>query len=98
MTLPPLVFPALIFENKVAVEAQLVEPWSFLVEFDEVTSLGLPGLDSLSHRYLRKVDCSSFVMCQLLALPLPRAFLRQQLTVLTRQARQAVHAINQSIF
>jgi hypothetical protein len=29
---------------------------------------------SLKHRYLRKVDCSSFVMCPLLVLPLRRAF------------------------
>jgi hypothetical protein len=49
------------------------------------------------HRYLRKVDCSSFVMCTLLALPLPRAFLQQPLTVLTRQTRQVVISINQSI-
>ncbi len=37
-------------------------------------------------------------MCPLLALPIPRAFLLQPLTVLTRQARQVVRAINQSIF
>ncbi len=37
-------------------------------------------------------------MCPLLALPLPRAFLWHPLTVLTRQTRQAVRAINQSIF
>jgi hypothetical protein len=35
-------------------------------------------------------------MCPLLALALPRVFLQQPLTVLTRQSRQAV--INQSIF
>jgi hypothetical protein len=29
----------------------------------------------LEHRYLRKVDCSSFVMCLLLALAFPRVFL-----------------------
>ncbi len=45
-----------------------------------------------------KVDGSGFVMCLLLALGLPRAFLQQPLTVLTRQTRQAVCAINQSIF
>jgi len=45
---------------------------------------------------LRNVDCSSFVMCLLLAMPLPRAFLWQPLAVLTRQIKQAVHAINQS--
>ncbi len=50
------------------------------------------------HRYLRKVDSSSFVLCQQLALPPPRAFLWQPLTVLTRQTRQTVCAINQSIF
>jgi hypothetical protein len=37
-------------------------------------------------------------MSQLLALLLPSAFLRQPLIVLTLQTRQAVHAINQSIF
>ncbi len=52
----------------------------------------------LYHRYLRKVDCSSFVMCPLLPLALPRIFLQQPLTVLTRQTSQVVHAINQSIF
>ncbi len=51
-----------------------------------------------NHRYLRKVDCSSFVMCRLLALPLRRPFLRWPPTVLARQTRQAVCAINQSIF
>jgi hypothetical protein len=50
----------------------------------------------LSHIYLRKVDCSSFVMCLLLALALPRVFLQQQLTVLTRQTRQAVFTNKQS--
>jgi hypothetical protein len=50
------------------------------------------------HRYLRKVDCSSFVLCLLPALALPRVFLRQPLNVLTRQTRQAVCVINQSIF
>jgi hypothetical protein len=51
-----------------------------------------------AHMYLRKVDCSSFGMCPLQALALPRVFLWQPLTVLTRQTRQAVRAINQSIF
>jgi hypothetical protein len=51
----------------------------------------------LDHRYLRKADCSSFDTCLLLALPLPKSFLCQPLTVLTRQTRQAVHAINTSI-
>jgi hypothetical protein len=37
------------------------------------------------------------VMCPLLVLPLPRAFLLRPLTVLTRQTRQEVHHINQSI-
>jgi hypothetical protein len=40
-----------------------------------------------SHRYPRKVDCSSFVMCPQLLLALPRVFLWQPLTVLTRQTR-----------
>jgi hypothetical protein len=52
----------------------------------------------LLHRYLRNLDCSSFVMCLLLALALPRVLLQQPLTVLTRQTMQAVHAIYQSIF
>jgi hypothetical protein len=46
---------------------------------------------------LRKVDCSSFVMRLLLALPRPRAFLQRPLTVQIRQTRQAVCAINESI-
>jgi hypothetical protein len=50
------------------------------------------------HRYLRKAECSSFIMCLLLVLPLPRVFLQEPQTVLTRQSRQAVCAINQSIF
>ncbi len=50
------------------------------------------------HRYLWKVDCSSFAMCLLLVLPLPRAFLRWPLRALIRQTRWAVCAINQSIF
>jgi len=37
-------------------------------------------------------------MCPLLALGFPRAFLKQPLTALTRQTRQELHAINQSIF
>ncbi len=54
--------------------------------------------DVLFHRYLRKVDCSSFVLCWLLPLALPKVFLQQPLTVLTGQTRQAVYAIKQSIF
>ncbi len=46
----------------------------------------------------RKVDCSSFVMCLLQALPLPRVFLLQPVTVVTRQTKQAVCAIKQNIF
>jgi hypothetical protein len=42
---------------------------------------------------LRKVDCSSFVLCLLLVLPLPRAFLWQPLTVLTRQTRQVYESL-----
>ncbi len=49
------------------------------------------------HRYPSKGG-SGFVMCLLLALGLPRAFLQQPLTVLTRQIRQVVRANNQSIF
>ncbi len=44
------------------------------------------------------MDCSCFVMCLLIALPLPRAFLRQPQTVLKRQTRKGVYAINKSIF
>ncbi len=51
-----------------------------------------------NHRYLRKVDCSSFVMCPPQALSLPGVFLWQPPTVLTKQTRDAVDAINQSIF
>jgi hypothetical protein len=51
-----------------------------------------------AHMYLRKVDCLSFGMCPLQALALPRVFLWRLLTALTRQTRQAVRAINQSIF
>jgi len=48
-----------------------------------------------NHRYLKKEDCSSFVMCPLLVLPILRAFLQRPLTVLTKQTRQAT---DQSIF
>ncbi len=37
-------------------------------------------------------------MCLLLALPLPRAFLCWPLAVIARQTRQAVRAIDHSIF
>jgi hypothetical protein len=50
------------------------------------------------YRYMRKVDCSCCFMCPALALALPRVFLWQPLAVVTRQTRQVVHAINQSIF
>ena len=53
------------------------------------------------HRYLKNIDCSSFVMCPLLAPHLQRhfwLFWLQPITVLMRQTRQAVCAINQSIF
>ncbi len=55
-------------------------------------------VEHLKHRYLRKVDCSSFVLCPLQALDLSRVFLQQSLTVLTRQTRQGVCANNQPIF
>jgi hypothetical protein len=55
-------------------------------------------VEHLKHRYLRKVDCSSFLTCPLLALTLPRVFLQWPLTVLTKQTRQAVCANNQPIF
>jgi len=50
------------------------------------------------HRYLRKVDCSCFVMQPLLAPALSRVFLQQSLTVLNSQTGQAVHVINKAIF
>jgi len=50
------------------------------------------------HRYLRKVDCSSYVMHPLLVLALSMVFLMQPLTVLTRQKRQVVCAINCLLF
>jgi hypothetical protein len=37
-------------------------------------------------------------MCPKLVLPIPGAFLQWPLTILTRQTRQAVPGINQSIF
>jgi hypothetical protein len=61
-------------------------------------NLSIPFCKLYYFRYLRKVDCSSFVLCLLLALPLPSAYLQQPLRVVTRQTRQAEHAINQSIF
>ncbi len=55
-----------------------------------------------THRYLKNIGCFSFVMCPLLVPHLPRAFsssfLLRSLTVLIRQTRQVVRAINQSIF
>jgi hypothetical protein len=51
-----------------------------------------------NHRYLNKSTLLKFVMCRLLALPFPREFLQQPPTVLTRETRQAVHEIYQSIF
>jgi hypothetical protein len=50
------------------------------------------------HRCPRNVYCSSFVMCLLLALALPRVFLLWPLRVLTRQTRQAVNAISSLFF
>jgi hypothetical protein len=38
-----------------------------------------------THRYLKNIDCLSFVMCLLLSMPLPMAFLWWPLTVLTKQ-------------
>jgi hypothetical protein len=55
-----------------------------------------------THRYQKKkIDCLRFVMCLLLAphlKPFYLFFLLWLLTVLMRQIRQPVHAINQSIF
>ncbi len=42
------------------------------------------------HRFLRKIDSSSFVICLVLAFALTMVFLWQPLTVLTRQATQVV--------
>ncbi len=53
---------------------------------------------SLTHRYQKNIDCLSFVVCPPLAPHLRRHFLQWPLTVLIRQTRQAVQAINQSIF
>jgi hypothetical protein len=50
------------------------------------------------NRYLKKSRLLKFVMCWLLALPFPEAFLQWPLTVLTRETKQAVRAINQSIY
>ncbi len=59
----------------------------------EATTLGR----CICHRYLKKRKLVQFVTCRLLALPVPRAFLKRPPTVLTRETRQAIHAINQSI-
>ncbi len=53
---------------------------------------------TLDHRYLRKVDCSSFVKSPPLALALPRVFLQWPLRVQTRQTRQAIRAFKQYFF
>ncbi len=53
---------------------------------------------TVTYRYLKKSSLLMFVMCWLLALPFPVAFLQWPLTILTREMRQAVHTINQSIF
>jgi hypothetical protein len=46
----------------------------------------------------QKIDCLRFVMCPLLALArIPSLFLMWPLTVLTKQTRQAVRTIKQSI-
>ncbi len=58
-------------------------------------------LKNVIHRYLKNIDCASFVMCPLLAPHLPVhfwLFSLQPKTVLMRQTRQTVHAINQPIF
>jgi len=39
------------------------------------------------HRYLKKSISLKFVMWRLLALPFPRVFLQQPLTILTRETR-----------
>ncbi len=51
-----------------------------------------------NHRYLRKVDCSSFVLSHATSACSSKRFLQRPLTVLTGQTRQAVRAINQYIF
>jgi hypothetical protein len=74
----------------------------FLLSPSWVNIFGLPDFVQLSSVHFidiyRKVHCSSFVLCPLQALPFPKAFLWQPLTVLTIQTRQAVCPINQSIF
>jgi hypothetical protein len=88
--------------------------WPTKWDLQKCTACGQRQRHSLwvMHRLLRKIDwtvahtiniwwkadCSSFVMCPILVLHLPRAFLRQLLIVLTIQTRKAVHTINQSIF
>ncbi len=55
----------------------------------------------VNHRYLKNIDCLSFVMRLLLPPHLPRYFcffLQQPIIVLIRQTRQVVRTINQSIF
>jgi hypothetical protein len=78
-----------------------------LAKFSTITPVILPSLLALAtlggviqiHRYLK--NCSSFVICLLLAPHLSRAFsiaFFAAATVLITQTRQAVCAINQSIF
>ncbi len=62
--------------------------------------LGLQDTEKFGsiHRYLKKIRLLKFVVCRLLALPFPRAFLQLPLTVLTRETRQAVCAIKSLSF
>jgi hypothetical protein len=62
----------------------------------------IPTYLKCEHRYLKNIDCSSFVMCLLLAPHLPRHFwllffLVRPLTVLMKKTRQAVCTIKQPI-
>jgi hypothetical protein len=71
---------------------------NFLFIKEEKKNMSQHHKMELNHRYLSEADCSSFGMCPQLALALQGYFLRQTLTVQIRQTRQAVCAINQSIF
>ncbi len=52
-----------------------------------------PYTVGFTHRYLKKSRLTKFVMCPLLALPLPRVFLQQPLTVLARQTMQSLMSL-----
>jgi hypothetical protein len=75
---------------------RIVHVYIFRIMLDQ--SPGLVFTKSyLKHRHLSNIDCLSFVMCPLLAPVFHGFFLLQPLTVLTKQTRQVVCAIKQSI-